>query len=60
MQHEPRRYPNHGRAPVKWPPDTRIQVRWSNGQDARHTYTVEQLRWTLTGSEFEVDLFWKA
>jgi hypothetical protein len=55
-----RRFPNPGRPPSKWPADTRIGVAWANGADARHTYTVEQLRWTRTGSDFDVGEFWKA
>lgn len=58
--HDPRRFDNPGRAPSKWPEDTRIGICWANGNDARHTYTVAQIRWTITGHDFDVGQFWRA
>jgi len=60
MQHEPRRYPNPGRAPSKWAADVRVQVRFANGRDARDTYTVEQLEWKKRGFDHDIAEFWRA
>lgn len=56
----PRRFENPGFAPVKWPSDTRLGVEWRNGSEARSTYTVDQLRWTKTGHDFDISRFWRA
>jgi hypothetical protein len=36
-----------------------LGIRWANGMTARHTYTADKLRWTITGSDFDVGHFWR-
>ena len=60
MPHDPRRFDNPGMPPTKWGEDTRVNVRWANGADARHAYTLGQLRWTITGSDFDIAQFWRS
>lgn len=43
MQHEPRRFPNPGFAPTKWPEDTQLHVEFRNGTTGQ--YLAKQLRW---------------
>lgn len=57
MPHEPRRYANTGKPPRDQ--TIPLGVRWSNGMTSKHTYRANQLRWTLTGSEFDVGQFWR-
>jgi hypothetical protein len=58
MQHEPRRYPNTGKPPRD--KTIALGIVWQNGMTSKHTYTADQLRWTITGSEFDVGFFWRA
>lgn len=53
----PRRYPNRGHPPRdKTIP---LQVEWHNGMTSKHSYTADQLRWTITGSEFDIGYYWR-
>jgi hypothetical protein len=55
-----RRHENPGHPPRRWSADTRLGIEWANGTEARHTYFASQLRWTLTGHDFDIGRFWKA
>lgn len=51
--------PNFHKNPGAYPdaihPDTRLIVQFACGYiDKKHTYTPAQLRWSLTGSAFDV------
>lgn len=53
-----RLYPNRGVSPrSKTIP---LHIIWANGLHSKWTYTADQLRWTLTGSEFDVGQFYRA
>lgn len=43
MQHEPRRFPNPGYMPDKWPEETVVYVEFRNGTSGQ--YQLKQLRW---------------
>lgn len=46
---------NPGTYPDKLPPETRLMVQFANGYiDKKHTYKPMQLRWSLTGHEWDV------
>ncbi len=46
---------NPGAFPDKAPKDIKLRVQFANGYiDERNTYTPWQLRWTLTGSDWDV------
>lgn len=34
--------------------DTPLRVQWANGSISIHTYVASQLRWTNTGSDFDI------
>lgn len=54
------RFDNPGFSPTKWQFDTKVNVIWANGRAAQHAYRVDQLRWTLTGNDWDIAQFWKA
>lgn len=60
MPSEPARFDNPGYSPTKWQFDTMVRVVWANGRPGLHAYTVSGLRWTLTGSDWDIATFWKA
>ena len=44
-------------APTNWRPprtDRQLRVRFHNGEVSKHSYTAKQLRWTDTGSPFDI------
>lgn len=46
---------NPGSYPDKLPPSTKLIVQWGNGHiDKERTYTPSQLRWSLTGDDWDV------
>lgn len=46
---------NPGAEPDQLPPGTKLVVQFANGQiDDKHTYTADQLRWSLTGHPWDV------
>lgn len=46
---------NPGAYPDKIPPGTKIRVQFGNGCiDDKHTYEPHQLRWNLTGDDWDV------
>lgn len=47
--------------PTNWRPpltDKEVRVRFRNGDESKWTYLPRQLRWTDTGSDFDV-IAWK-
>lgn len=54
----PRRYENRGRAPKDQ--DAIVQVIWANGELAKHTYAVKQLKWERRGQPYDIDIYWRA
>lgn len=56
MPHD--RHPNKGKPPRDQ--TIPLGIRWSNGMTSRHTFTADQLRWTITGEPFDVAEFWRA
>lgn len=46
---------NPGTYPDLMPPQMELRVQFANGRiDDKHTYTPAQLRWSLTGSSWDV------
>lgn len=45
---------NPGVLPDNVSPDTMVQVQWACGWIDHHIYAVKQLRWTITGHDFDV------
>lgn len=46
---------NPGAFPDMIPPETQLRVQFANGRiDDKHTYTPRQLRWSLTGHDWDV------
>lgn len=37
----------------------KLLIEWANGQPARHQYTADQLRWSLTGHDYDIGRFAK-
>lgn len=53
----PRQYPNTSKPPKdKTIP---LGIRWANGTISKHRYTADQLRWTITGSPFDIANYWR-
>lgn len=48
-------YPNKGVSPR----DTSVllAIEWACGKLARHAYTAKQLRWSLTGHDYDIGRF---
>ena len=48
-------FKNPGALPDKVPPGTKFRVQFRNGQiDDKHDYEPGQLRWSLTGHDWDV------
>ena len=45
-------HPTNGRAPRTG--DKPLRVKFANGRTSLHTYSAPQLRWTKTGSEWDI------
>jgi hypothetical protein len=46
---------NPGAYPDMLSPETRLRVQFANGRiDDKHTYTPRELRWTLTGYDWDI------
>jgi len=58
MHDAPTEHPNKGRPPRDQ--SVALGIRFANGKLARHEYTAGQLRWSLTGDEWDVAFFWRA
>jgi hypothetical protein len=61
MQHEPRRFPNPGYMPDKWPEETVVHAEFCNGTSGQ--YQLKQLRWKPWPSgehPGDVVRFWRA
>lgn len=52
-----RRYPNTGKPPRN--PNIPLGVQWRNGQDSKWTFFAPQLRWSITGHDFDVGRYWR-
>ena len=58
MLHEPIWHRNKGKPPRN--KTIALGIRWQNGMTSKQTYTADKLRWTLTGSDFDVAYFCRA
>jgi|GEM_PF-5427826 len=52
------RHRNRGTSPRD--KSVKLGVQWANGVESKHNFTSDQLRWTLTGSPFDIAWFWRA
>jgi len=52
-----RRYPNRGHAPHDH--SIPLGIEFAGGHIARHPYTADKLRWSITGSEFDIAFYWR-
>jgi len=53
----PREWPNTGKPPRE--KTISLGIRWANGRASRHEYTAAQLRWTITGDDWDIRTFWR-
>lgn len=49
---EPRWTPNPGKRPRTG--EKLLRIKWANGEESKHLYRADQLRWSITGHDFDV------
>lgn len=52
------RYPNRGKPPRD--KSVKLGIKFANGEESKHTFTADQLRWSITGDGWDISEFWRA